>query len=349
MNEEGRISPLFLLLSSKIRLYRVNANAILRFLHSLRMRHTVPLLVLIGISAAFTACSEGNPAPQDEAAGGESSVGSSDSREGIRETKNVSYTGTVQPAGMSIYMEGTHRLTLADGRFLLLESSSVDLNGYVNEEVRVLGAIRPTVETDAMIMRVESIALLAEPEEEAPSSEPAENEVSSARAESSTFSSSAAAEEEDLPPPSSQKSPSSESSIAASPSTPAFIERISAMSSQEFGPENWTQQYCTAHIGFCIPVHRNWWFKSFGATTTHYWHVEISSGPLENLGEGPLVVDLNGESLTALSIEDGALREEGNLIAGYRTWTNGRHFRIHADKSLRPAVEYITKSLKATE
>ena len=43
----------------------------------------------------------------------------------------------------------------------------MQLNGYVGEKVEVLGALRPTVETGGMIMRVEKITLL-EPEEEEP-------------------------------------------------------------------------------------------------------------------------------------------------------------------------------------
>ena len=98
----------------------------------------------------------------------------------IRETKNVSYSGTVKPLGISIYMEGTHRLSLSDGRFILLESDAIDLNGYVAEEVDVLGAIRPTVESDAMIMRVESISLIEREEQsDAPSDEESSSSASS--------------------------------------------------------------------------------------------------------------------------------------------------------------------------
>ena len=270
----------------------------------------------------------------------------------IRETKNVSYSGTVRTLGISIYMEGTHRLSLQDGRFILLESDSADLNGYVGETVDVLGAIRPTVESDAMIMRVETISLQKEEPTEDISEDVEGAEDLEESDQVSSASSTAEVEEasEDTIAAVVEEAPQEE--IGGSEETvasPEFLARQEKMASEEFTAVNWTQEYCTAHIGFCIPVHRNWWFKSFGATSTHYWHVEMNSGPLEELNQGPLVVNLDGESLKALDIEDGSIHTDGENVTGYRNWTNGRHFKIQADASLRDAVEYITRQLKPQE
>ena len=76
-----------------------------------------------------------------------------------RETPNVTYKGVVQPAGISIYQQGSHRLVLEDDRFILLESDQIDLNGYVGESVEVFGSISPTVEEGGIIMTVENINL----------------------------------------------------------------------------------------------------------------------------------------------------------------------------------------------
>ena len=84
----------------------------------------------------------------------------------MRETKNISYDGIVKPAGISIYQQGTHRLSLPNGKFVLLESETVDLNGYVDEHVRIFGALRPTVEAGGMIMRVERMQLLGDDKDE---------------------------------------------------------------------------------------------------------------------------------------------------------------------------------------
>ena len=265
----------------------------------------------------------------------------------IRETKNVSYSGTVKPLGISIYMEGTHRLSLSDGRFILLESDAIDLNGYVAEEVDVLGAIRPTVESDAMIMRVESISLIEREEQsDAPSDEESSSSASSEEStetpEDPVVKSSSVANTE--PPPSEEPE--------AAPDTPPtleFLESTKDMAGEEYSAENWTQEYCTAHIGFCIPIHRNWWYKSFGATSSHYWHLEMNAAPIEQLGEGPLVVNLDGESIEALGIDEGSIRTEGESVVGYRSWTNGRHFEIRAHHTLTDAVRYITEQLRAEE
>ena len=75
----------------------------------------------------------------------------------------------------------------------------------------------------------------------------------------------------------------------------------------------------------------------------------MNSAPFETLNEGPVVVNLDGESLNALGIEDGTIQNEGSDIVGYKAWTNGRHFKIIADSSLKDAVEYITNNLRTQE
>ncbi|PIQ76481.1 hypothetical protein COU78_06800 [Candidatus Peregrinibacteria bacterium CG10_big_fil_rev_8_21_14_0_10_49_24] len=274
----------------------------------------------------------------------------------IRETKNVTYTGIVKPAGVSIYSEGTHRLVMEDGKFILLESNTKDLNGYVNEEVKVLGAIRPTTETDAMIMRVEGIELLQPKEEETVEETQTDNTMQQSTDIAERETSTEEPEAETTPETTDANEEVSENTPPVLPSTPevaeaspAFLGRAKKMASEDFGSSNWSQQYCTAHIGFCIPVHKNWWYKSFGATSTSYWHVEMNSESIENLGDGPIIVVLNGESLQALQIQDGSIHTEGSSVVGYRSWTNGRHFEVRADSSLRSAVEYITVNLQAQE
>jgi hypothetical protein len=177
----------------------------------MRRSLSVVILCLCG-SALIAACtpSDGSTTPTGQTTSSASSRISSatntvaSTASSVRATSNVAYEGIVQPAGISIYMEGSHRLSLSDGRFILLESNAVDLNGYVGEGVRVVGAIRPTVEADAMILRVDQINLLEEEDasstESTESSLTSESEVSSSivsvlsSAVASTPSSSSAAE-----------------------------------------------------------------------------------------------------------------------------------------------------------
>lgn len=69
-----------------------------------------------------------------------------------------SFTGTVKPMGMSIFMQGTHQL-VGDGgdTVALLESSAVDLDSYLNKKVEATGTQSASVEGNAPVLTVESI------------------------------------------------------------------------------------------------------------------------------------------------------------------------------------------------
>ncbi|MBC7263151.1 MAG: hypothetical protein H5T64_02200 [Chloroflexi bacterium] len=71
-------------------------------------------------------------------------------------------SGIVQRLGMSIYMQGSHKLLDEKGGLICLLSSKtakVDLDGYVGRQVKVTGTLAKTVEGNAWIMDV----LLVEP------------------------------------------------------------------------------------------------------------------------------------------------------------------------------------------
>jgi len=276
----------------------------------------------------------------------------------IRETNNVTYSGVVQPAGISIYQQGSHRLSLPGGKFILLEADDIDLNGYVGEEVTIFGSLRPTVEVGGMIMRVERIELVI-PKEEEPiedtNSEPdnlpidseTEDKEMEEKEEKEEEKQEGAQEKSSDESSSSSESSSSESSASEVSSesvevSAEFTERVDVMSRQDYSPENWTQQYCSSHIGFCSPVHRNWWFKSFGTTNEELWHVELSSAPIDAMGQGPISVDLIAGDIP---VSTGTVNESNGKVMGYSEWTFGRHFVISADSSLRAAVEYITQNI----
>ena len=283
--------------------------------------------------------------------------------ESTRETNNVTYTGIVRPAGISIYQQGSHRLVLEDQRFVLLESDNVDLNGYVGEEAEVFGAVRPTVEEGGMIMRVESIKLINEEEEEPVIEEEPEEIVVEDE------------EEEDVPEviedePEIEVIPEVEDEeevVAEEPEEPvleedeeeepeeeirdpeevseALQEQIDAMAKEDYAASRWTQQFCTPHIGFCIPIHKNWWWNSFGNTTSYLWHVELGNVAVENLGDGPIQVNLLNGTSASKKATDGQVRIQGDTAIGFRDWDDNTHFEIIADASLIEAVTYITNNL----
>ena len=110
------------------------------------------------------------------------------------------------------------------------------------------------------------------------------------------------------------------------------------------GPETWTQQYCSSHVGVCFPVRSDYWYHSFGAAADTVWHVELSSEDVVNLGDGPLSVDLVTGRLEG-ELSDGLIRELDGTVYGYRSWTGNRYFRVSAPTELRASVEFITKGI----
>ena len=285
--------------------------------------------------------------------------------EAPRETKNVTYTGTVQPAGISIYQQGSHRLVLEDQRFILLESttSELDLNGYVGEEAEVFGAVRPTIEEGGMIMRVESIKLLSEEEpaeeplepvvppvdepEEVPVQEPEEPVLPDEPEEGPVVPDEP---EEEVIPEVVVEDEEEEEEPAEPIHEPEEVsesmqEQIDAMAKEDYAASRWTQQFCTEHIGFCVPIHKNWWWNSFGNTTSYLWHVELGNAPVENLGDGPIQVNLLNGTSASKKATDGQVRIQGNQAIGFRDWDDNTHFEIIGDASLIEAVTYITNNL----
>ncbi|MBI5365929.1 MAG: protease complex subunit PrcB family protein [Planctomycetes bacterium] len=69
-------------------------------------------------------------------------------------------TGTVQPLGISIYMQGSHKLVAASGSTLcLLTSTRYELEAFEGDTVKVNGYTTHTVEGHAQIMRVSSLTV----------------------------------------------------------------------------------------------------------------------------------------------------------------------------------------------
>jgi hypothetical protein len=124
--------------------------------------------------------------------------------------------------------------------------------------------------------------------------------------------------------------------------------RANAMAKDNMSDAFWTQEYCTTHLSFCFPVQKNWWFKSFGTTTYDLWHVEISSEEINDLGDGPLLVNLMAGDVSTQGATDGEIKTQGNFVVGYKAWTDNRHFEVSAPKVLETAVQYILNHIKAS-
>ena len=264
--------------------------------------------------------------------------------------QTTSYEGVVQRAGISIYQEGTHRLYMDDGSMVLLHSSVLELDDYIDFRVRVTGTAEPTVEAGGTIVTVLSVEEL-----ESPSSQPSVilPDESSSSAETVEASSSSAAASIAASSVSSRRSSIAAVQSSAAPAVAASSDagtpadaKTTAMAKAKVEASVFSQQYCSRHVGFCIPVHKNWYYYSFGATSSFLWHVEVSSEEIQNLGDGPLIINLVAGDLPDASM-DGTVRTQGDFVIGYRAWTNSRHFEISAPAALQSAVDYITKTLSA--
>lgn len=121
---------------------------------------------------------------------------------------------------------------------------------------------------------------------------------------------------------------------------------IASMEEEDYAAGRWTQEYCSAHVGFCVSVHKNWYFKSFGATASLLWHVEMGAAEVADFGEGPLMVDLKTGAVETLGVADGDVQVVGAKVIGYRSWSDNRHFEISAPASLVEPVTYVTVNLR---
>ena len=67
------------------------------------------------------------------------------------------WTGTVEPAGVGITMQGSHKLVQEGATIAFLTSKTVDLAKYEGKKVRVTGASSTTVEGGKTIVDVQTI------------------------------------------------------------------------------------------------------------------------------------------------------------------------------------------------
>ncbi len=272
--------------------------------------------------------------------------------------RSATVEGVLQKAGVGIFMQGSHRLQMDDGTFLLLESTAVRLDDYLDDRVIVTGTVQSTVEAGGMIMTVELIEAaesFLQPEVlvEGGSMSSTPSSASSRRSSPAPMSSPTASSPAPLPvfPPSSPSSPSptAPSSPASIPSSAAPTGRdvsasIAAMARAAVNSSTFTTTYCSSHIGFCVPVHKYWFYTSFGASISPYlWHVEVSDQSIEEAGQGVIVVNLAAGALTG---SEGVAIIQGDFAVASRQWTGNRHFEISGPKELKAAVEFMAHGIE---
>ena len=73
----------------------------------------------------------------------------------------ATFQGTIEELGISIFMQGTHRLVDDSGELVaLLQSGSetLDLNSYLGQKVKVSGESAPSVEGNSTFVTVDSVS-----------------------------------------------------------------------------------------------------------------------------------------------------------------------------------------------
>lgn len=322
------------------------------------MQHAIPsILGAVCLTLLLSSCLPGNAGKSQSGSSSSSQnfEASQASTSSVVSTHNVSYIGTVEDLGVSIYQQGTHTLVLSDGQFILLESTDANLtlNTYLGKRVEVRGSVQPTVEGNATIMRVEEVTVL-DPAPTAIATASGEVMSSSVMNASPSSAMTSSRESPAIMPAiasrspvsaagsASSSAPSSNSAARSTISGQVLEAKIALLAKQTYDQSGlWTQKYCTSHIAFCIPVHKNWYFKSFGATTTNLWHVEFSIASIDELYQGPIILNLVPGSSAAVNASDGQVRAQGNDIVGFKDWNDGTHFEIIADARLSSAIAYM--------
>lgn len=302
--------------------------------------------MLLVITLGLTACNFGSDATSGTDASSSSS--SEDSADVV--THNVSYEGTIDTLGMSIYQQGTHKLLLENGQFVLLESTDVNLNlsTYLGKRVEIRGSLQPTVEAGGMLLRAEEVIILDVGSASSDASETSEGTMtmeSSSSALTSSVPSSGSSSRNS--PSSTPVAASSSQASSQAPSTNAMEEQNALLAKQSYDAALWTQKYCTSHIAFCVPVHKNWYYKSFGATTNNLWHVEMGMIDIAELGDGAIVINLVSGTSSSMQAQDGQIKTQGSDVIGFKDWQDGTHFEIIADARLKVAVSHMLTHISA--
>lgn len=298
-----------------------------------------------------------------------SSGGSASSSSSSSVARSANYTGILQKSGINSVAGGTHFVALEEGGVVALESELIDLDSYIDAKVRVSG-LESLADEGYPMLSVTRVDVLEEalPDlgaEESSSSSSSSSETSSfssvvsSVARSSVATRSAAASSVSRASSSSLTSSSvssSSSSVAVSDAPAAsassaassvdIAARTQVMAKAAVNASTFTGQYCSTHMSFCVPVHKSWYYTSFGGSTSTVWHVEVGPVAVENVGEGPITVDLvSGPAPSG----DGAVTTSGDFVIGYRAWTNGRHFAVKGPAALRAAVEFMTQNIATAD
>lgn len=68
-----------------------------------------------------------------------------------------SYTGTIESFGVDIYKDGTHKLKTSDSKIIVIQSSIINLNNYINKKVTIEGSMQKLLDNKSEVFTVNKI------------------------------------------------------------------------------------------------------------------------------------------------------------------------------------------------
>jgi hypothetical protein len=108
-----------------------------------------PLFILVGV-VLLTSCIGKTPSIEDR-------IGD------MSKLRDGAYEGIIEPLPeLDVYQQGTHLLYDKDHKAIIIQSRTVDLNRYLNEEVRIEGKVSKGIGDAKDVLTVESIEYLDE-------------------------------------------------------------------------------------------------------------------------------------------------------------------------------------------
>jgi hypothetical protein len=302
-------------------------------------------------------------------------------------TTSVSYMGLLAKGGVTFYQQGTHHLSLDDGSFILLESDSIPLALYEGKRVRIRGSVRPTVEAGGLIMDAQEVVVVDErgitksegqfcggvagipcPSGYECIRESADRDAAGVcRREKMVEETKEAEEAEEAegggvtePEPGSEEpevtpeKPAEEAQLGAKPTlapstnSPALEAHIELMAGDDISPSRWTQEYESQHVGLRVSLHKNAYWRNFGARPDQnsFLHLEVGHREIVELGDGPVTLDLKGGTLASLGVAEGGVVERDDIIEAYRTFDANRYVVISGDARLKNYIEYMLGAVR---
>ena len=117
----------------------------------------VLLLAALVVAGCGKEADDAKPKAPAGTSGGSSPSGTTTSP-GTSPAAAASWTGTLEKMGISIVMQGTHKLVEAGKTVAVLQSKTVDLVKYEGKRVTVTGTSAQTVEGNQTIVDVQEIS-----------------------------------------------------------------------------------------------------------------------------------------------------------------------------------------------